>query len=78
MVDEIPSQLSKELTTEMKEVVDECTEEIFNKWIDGEIMHGSFDIRNNILKLSKRKILLNIKSMFMTEQLLNIMVKQYY
>ena len=39
MIDEIPSQLSKELKTEMKEVVDECTEEIFNKWIDGEIMH---------------------------------------
>ena len=32
MIDEIPSQLSKEIKTEMKEIVDECTEEIFNKW----------------------------------------------
>jgi hypothetical protein len=31
MVDEIPSQLIKELKTEMKDVVNECTEEIFNK-----------------------------------------------
>ena len=55
MVDEIPSQLSKELKTEMKEVVNECTEEIFNKWIEGKIMHKNFDIRKNILKLSEKE-----------------------
>jgi hypothetical protein len=55
MVDEIPLQLSKELKSEMKDVVNECTEEIFNKWIEGEIMHDNFDIRKNILKLSEKE-----------------------
>ena len=61
MVDEIPSQLSKELKTEMKEVVDECTEEIFNKWVEGEIMHENFDIRKNILKLSEKEDIIKYK-----------------
>jgi hypothetical protein len=61
MVDEIPSQLSKELKTEMKEVVNECTEEIFNKWIEGEIMHKNFDIRKNILKLSEKEDIIKYK-----------------
>jgi len=39
----------------MKDVVCECTEEIFNKWIDGEIMHENFDIRKNILKLLEKE-----------------------
>jgi hypothetical protein len=55
MVDEIPSQLSKELKTEMKEAVNECTEEIYNEWIEGEIMHENFDIRKNILKLLEKE-----------------------
>mgnify|MGYP000329427290 CR=1 FL=1 len=61
IIDEIPSQLSKEVKTEMKEVVDECTEEIFNKWIEGEIMHENFDIRKNILKLSEKEDIIKYK-----------------
>jgi hypothetical protein len=61
MVDEIPSQLSKEIKTEMKEVVDEFTEEIFNKWFEGEIMHKNFDIRRNILKLSEKEDIIKYK-----------------
>jgi hypothetical protein len=61
MVDEIPSQLSKELKSDMKEVVGECTEEIFNKWIEGEIMHENFDIRKNILKLSEKEDIIKYK-----------------
>jgi hypothetical protein len=61
MVDEIPLQLSKELKIEMKEVVNECTEEIFNKWIEGEIMHENFDIRKNILKLSEKEDIIKYK-----------------
>jgi hypothetical protein len=61
MVDEIPSQLSKELKSDMKDVVSECTEEIFNKWIEGEIMHENFDIRKNILKLSEKEDIIKYK-----------------
>ena len=45
----------------MKEDVVECTEEIFNKWIDGEIMHENFDIRKNILKLSEKEDIIKNK-----------------
>jgi hypothetical protein len=45
----------------MKEVVNECTEEIFNKWIEGEIMHENFDIRKNILKLSEKEDIIKYK-----------------
>ena len=45
----------------MKEVVDECTEEIFNKWVEGEIMHENFDIRKNILKLSEKEDIITYK-----------------
>jgi hypothetical protein len=61
MIDEIPSQLSKELKSDMKDVVSECTEEIFNKWIEGEIMHENFDIRKNILKLSDKEDIIKYK-----------------
>ena len=61
MIDEIPTQLSKETKSDMKEVVDECTEEIFNKWIEGEIMHENFDIRKNILKLSEKDDIIKYK-----------------
>jgi len=61
MIDEIPSQLNKETKSDMKEVVDECTEEIFNKWIEGEIMHENFDIRKNILKLSEKEDIIKYK-----------------
>jgi len=61
MVDEIPSQLSKELKSDMKDVVGECTEEIFNNWIEGEIMHENFDIRKNILKLSEKEDIIKYK-----------------
>jgi hypothetical protein len=61
IIEEIPSQLSKELKSEMKDVVDECTEEIFNKWIEGEIMHENFDIRKNILKLSEKEDIIKYK-----------------
>jgi hypothetical protein len=61
MIDEIPNQLSKELKSEMKEVVDTCTEEIFNNWVDGKIMHENFDIRKNILKLSEKEDIIKYK-----------------
>ena len=61
MIDEIPTELSKELKSEMKEVVDTCTEEIFNNWVDGKIMHENFDIRKNILKLSEKEDIIKYK-----------------
>jgi hypothetical protein len=45
----------------MKEVVDECTEEIFNKWVEGEIMHENVDNRKNILKLSEKEDIIKYK-----------------
>ena len=61
MVDEIPSQLSKELKSDMKDVVGECTEKIFNIWIEGEIMHENFDVRKNIFKLSEKEDIIKYK-----------------
>jgi len=61
MIDEIPSQLSKELKSDMKDILCECTEEIFNKWIEVEIMHANFDIIKNILKFSEKEDIINYK-----------------
>ena len=61
MIEEIPAQLSKQLKTEMKEVVNECTEEIFDKWIKGEIIHENFDIRKNVLNLSEKEDIIKYK-----------------
>ena len=78
MIDEIPSQLSKEIKTEMKEIVDECTEEIFNKWVEGEIMHENFNIRKNILKLSEKEDIIKYKEYVYDRTTLKIMVKRFY
>ena len=58
---EIPDTLEKQVITEMKEVSKECTEEIFNKWVNGEVLNENYDIRKSILKLDNKADILTYK-----------------
>ena len=62
MIDEIPTELDKQVKKDMKEVVETCTEEIFNSWVNGSTMNENYDIRKSILKLTEKEEIIKYKS----------------
>ena len=62
MIDEIPSELDKQVKKDMKEVVETCTEEIFNSWVNGSTMNENYDIRKSILKLTEKEDIIKYKN----------------
>ena len=58
---EVFQTIPRDEKKEMKEVAQEGTEEIFNEWLEGNIINENYDIRKSILKLDTKKEVLEYK-----------------
>jgi hypothetical protein len=58
---EVHMTIPREEAKEMKEVSQEGTEEIFNEWLEGNLINENYDIRKSILKLDNKKDVVEYK-----------------